>query len=532
MPDLGTMITGGARYAQAMREAEAFKLQKEDREYARQQKEKQEEFARRSRELSAAVQNAEDPKEKSAAYTALATHSPEDARALQKFETAQSGALLEQQAEQFALQNKQALDAAHVWKPIIEGINANPDPATFETAFRSLQAAQSQGAQVEPKMIAQLLDPQRRQELLATANDTIMRLSPAPKAGNPFRPGAPSLEQLNIFTTLAAKEGIAVPEGLLTVAAGPEIARQSNPKLWARAGALLDEASRAKGTTNIKVDARPPGVEDPTSRVKGALQEETMRWASIGREAKRLHDTVKADPSLLGDAAQAKQWGYELRARKAGLAKWVGADIGLDEEQSAWLENRRGLITEGVNNLYTFIVMMSGKAVTEGERAVLLEGFGDVQKMSDVEYRGIMKTLNGLAIREQKLRRDFMQGFDTRSKAAREWWERNAQEIVDQRVAGDITVKGALARHAALIDEFKLRFSDETGDTNIPGIGDEPGSDATDPAETASPSKKIPGGKPASGSLPTKKRLLEELRNAKTPEEAARIKAAYESLGE
>ena len=508
-PDLGAMIQGGARYAQSMRDQEAFALQKEDRAYARDMAQKKLDFETKVRGAAAKVLQA-TPETRDAAMNALAVISPDAAVGLQThlqkqqaFQTDQTAAATKNEAGQFTLQNKKQLDAATMVKQSLETFKANPSYETMQREINRMKMAQGLGVPIDPQVIAGFEStasapdsPQFAQfhdTINRAANETIERLGPKPKATPEFRPGASTLDQVRVFSSLLAKEKGATIPGLLTSAQGPEMARMADPDMWTRAG---DIVAKEKASTAAKVSAigQVPGVIPTTSSDLGKLQADTVEWTSIGKTSARLHDVAANRPDLFGDEARLKQAMYSQRARKSGLLKnWTGVDIDLSEKDSKWLADRRDLITSGINNLYTFIVMKSGKAVTEPERALLVEAFGDVKEMSAGEYAGIMTAVNRMAIEEQQLRRSFMKGFDTRTKEAQAYYDAERQKIVDRLMDKDITVEQAVKSTSKLTKRFSLMFPTEPGNTDIRGVGGNVGSgEASSVDERASANVKAP----------------------------------------
>lgn len=108
--DLGTMIQGGARFAQSMRDAEAFKLQKEDRAYAREQEQKKLDFEQKVRAAVAKVPQAKTPEERVNAIHQVAALDPKTADTLMGMEQEQT----KLQGDQRALEIKQQVDVASV----------------------------------------------------------------------------------------------------------------------------------------------------------------------------------------------------------------------------------------------------------------------------------------------------------------------------------------------------------------------------------------------------------------------------------
>jgi hypothetical protein len=247
-----------------------------------------------------------------------------------------------------------------------------------------------------------------------------------------------------------------------SAALNPQVAAQKYHPVYVEAAAELraekerSELERAKAS-GARAIVNMPGASKPTVMETGKLQEATATWAKIGAKAKNLRKAIR--PEMFEWAGQGKSflaWGAEKL--KTGMAP---------EKWNKLKNDRAAARTMGTLMLYDFMVMESGKAVTERERELLLKAFGDFDSMDASQYEEVVGIIEKYSGEEQQRNATLLrEGFNTATDEGAKYLRSRRKEIIDSYKAGDMDLGEANAALGAMAQEYSLLFE---GKSAAPG---------------------------------------------------------------
>jgi hypothetical protein len=430
---LTQMVQGGSAMAQAMRQAEAFKMQKEDRALALQEQQHQADLAQKKltfdtqvRAAKSAYYTAPDTTSRSKAGMQLAALSPDAYQEVQGFETKQAGAQSAMQtAADTHLKAQEGLIAtskfnqAKLLQDAVQSYVQDPTDANANRNVMNLYAATK--ADVVDLSQAQRFHEAARnanvpelEKIAAESQQDMEKWAPAVKKGPEFRPAADALGALRFFTTLPpSTPEIKDPANLLASASGPAVASQLDPPRWKLANELYMQAKEkaAAAGASKQINYGPgslPATVTPQKTSLGRLENTIDMYDSVLQKLDVMQPEVEK-----GGADQF----FGLKGDAMGLAsKTMGYLMGsaTPEAIQKWQDQKQELTSFGTMMTYDFLVALSGKAVTDAERKTIVKAVGDPENMTLFEYRSAlraMRKVSRLAIESAVIRREH--GYST-----------------------------------------------------------------------------------------------------------------------
>lgn len=182
------------------------------------------------------------------------------------------------------------------------------------------------------------------------------------------------------------------------------MAIRMDPAGYAKQRALEEQEKLKRagaGAAKQTVQVGMPGVASNTAAAKTAQLEELRM---LNKVATRGSAVLKiARPDLFGVGGKAKDIWLTVKDAVAS------GSLAPTEEQ--WKRDKKALISQGTMMLYDFIVAMSGKAVTDRERAMILKAIGDPDSLSRMDYVATVEAVITAADEARRgLRNDLMAG--------------------------------------------------------------------------------------------------------------------------
>lgn len=177
-------------------------------------------------------------------------------------------------------------------------------------------------------------------------------------------------------------------------ATDPTWLKLNRPEIWAAAGMRLRERNmamaKARGV-NVSTVVQAPGTNKPTGQTETDLQQKNLMWADIEQGSQGIIDNF--NPETLSYFGKIKGWTLK-RINNLDPKDKLGL---VGEEGKKFIDQMAELHTRSTLNSYNFILAMSGKAVTDAERAMILKAVGDPDNMSPEEFLAVNKIVNRLA---------------------------------------------------------------------------------------------------------------------------------------